>query len=154
MTARAIYIFSKGNPCCRRWWKAILPSMKTRDILKQLDLDPKGTARMRFGRGVLGNTTYAFAAMIAGIVGVTWSLNANPGWALIADGGIIAIFFAYLVGSYIFAHNHPDMAMLGDTEWLQWSKDQAAARDAMIVVNDRSPVIGMGARVEQGDRDA
>jgi hypothetical protein len=63
--------------------------------------------------------------------------------ALTAIGGLLLVFVIYLVGTYAFAHLHPDLAALGDTEWLKWSKDQLTAKDKGIVIDQR-PIMGKG----------
>jgi hypothetical protein len=119
-------------------------------ITRQLGANPEGIARFRLGRGVLGNTTYAFWAAIAGAVAMTVALRNEPSMALIADGGIAVVFLIYLFGTYAFAHTHPDMAMLGDMEWLQWYKDQMGAKDRSIVIDQR-PITGV---IENTRKDA
>jgi hypothetical protein len=118
--------------------------MRVPDILaRHFGTNPDSVSRFRLGRGVLGNTTYAFAALSAGIVGITWALRGDPFMALVADAGLLVVFLVYLLGTYIFAHHHPDMAMLGDLEWLQWSQNQMAAKDKALVIN-QTPVVGSG----------
>jgi hypothetical protein len=94
---------------------------------------PENYARVRLGRGVVGNTTYGLYAVSAAIVGITFALRADPPSALIADGGVLAIYAVYLFGTYIFAHLHPETAALGDTEWLKWHQSQIAAKDVASI---------------------
>jgi hypothetical protein len=89
--------------------------MSPRDFMSLfLGAKPEGFARFRFGRGVVGNTTYGLWATGAALIGVSFALQASPGMAVIADAGIILIYLVYLGGTYLFAHKHPDMAMLGE----------------------------------------
>jgi hypothetical protein len=110
-------------------------------IARFLGANPDSFARVRLGRGVVGNTTYGLWATGATLIGVSFALRNSPAMALIADAGIIFVYLSYLIGTYIFAHNHPDMAMLGDTEWLKWHEHQSTARDKSIVL-DQTPVVG------------
>lgn len=80
-------------------------------IGRYLGVSPEGHARVRLGRGVVGNTTYALWAVGATIVGVSWALRTTPEIALIADGGLLLIYLIYLIGTYLFANKHPDLAM-------------------------------------------
>ena len=90
---------------------------------------------------MVGNTTYGLWATAAAVVGVSFALGGNPLAALLADGAILVVYLMYLGGTYLFAHKHPDMAMLGDTEWLKWSQNQITARDKSIVI-DQAPELG------------
>lgn len=82
--------------------------------------NPDGGARIRLGRGVVGNTTYGFCAAAASVGVVGWSLRDTPAAALTAIALLCVVFLIYLIGTWRFADKHPDRAMLGDSEWLRW----------------------------------
>ena len=96
---------------------------------KMLGTRPEGYARVRLGRGVVGNTTYGLYAVCAAVVGISAALSGNPTAALYADAGVLVCYVLYLAGTYAFAHLHPESAALGDTEWLKWHQSQIAAKD-------------------------
>jgi len=121
-------------------------------IRKHLPKNLEGVSRLRLGRGVLGNTTYAVVAYLIATAAVTWSLNKTPEWALLAVLVLTTVFVVYLVGSYIFAHLHPDLAMLGDSEWLTYQQ-QMGAKDKSIII-DQSPVVGGNVISHEPDDDA
>jgi hypothetical protein len=119
----------------------------------------EGMARLRLGRGVVGNTTYALYAAVAAAVGITWALDNSPGMALLADAGIGVTYLIYLFGTYIFAHSHPDLAMLGDSEWLAYRQSEMASKDqpnlpALPPTSDPSrPIINGVNLIEAPDRE-
>ena len=39
------------------------------------------------------------------------------------------MYLLYLAGTYFFAHGHPDLAMLGDSEWLAYRQSEMAAKN-------------------------
>lgn len=98
--------------------------------------DLEGVARLRLGRGVVGNTTYAFYALAAAGAAITWALRDSPGMAILAVGGLIIAFLVYLFGTYVFARWFPDMAMLGDSEWLALRQSEMASKN-----NSRIPTL-------------
>lgn len=85
-------------------------------------------ARVRFGRGVVGNTTYGFWAVCVASVGIAWAFADNPGYGVILIGGIVGTYLIFLIGTWSFAGKHPDLAMLGDSEWLRYVEHQAAIK--------------------------
>ncbi len=99
-----------------------------RRLIDSIRDHPEGLARVRLGRGVVGNTTYGFITACAASVGLVWALNAHPWFAV---GSCVAVwggFLWYLRGTYKFADEHPDLAMLGDSEWLRYAEAQLAAK--------------------------
>lgn len=98
-------------------------------IRKRIGRRPEGMARVRMGRGVVGNTTYGFWGACAASIGVAFALQNRPWFALAGVGGILVAYLVYLGGTYWFANKHPDRAMLGDVEWLQWYQSQQGAQN-------------------------
>lgn len=98
-------------------------------IEKILARTPEGVARIRLGRGVVGNTTYAFWATCAVVIFVAIAMRGSPGYAVLLCIAIMLLFLMFLAGTYWFADRHPDRAMLGDAEWLQWHQSQLAGKD-------------------------
>jgi hypothetical protein len=91
--------------------------------------NPEGIARLRLGRGVVGNTTHAFWGSCLLGVGAVFALRDNP-WATLAALFLIAaMYLIYMFATHRFADKHPDRAMLGDAEWLAWAQSQTAAKD-------------------------
>lgn len=97
------------------------------DFIRRFHTNPEGLSRVRLGRGVVGNSTYIAIGAFAAISVVSMSFT-NP-WFSICSIIIVLIFATYLIrGTWIFADKHPDLAMLGDTEWLQY-QTHIAGRD-------------------------
>ena len=98
------------------------------DILSRLGISSKTLDRVRLARGVVGNTTYAIVAAFLAIAAVAWTFRDQP---LIALGFICIVAFlalVYLIGTWIFAHKHPDVALLGGAELLKWRQMEMAAK--------------------------
>jgi len=88
----------------------------------------EGVARIRLGRGVVGNTTYAIIAfMLCSAIAVT-ALRSEPYLALAAIALFGAVFVIYLLGTWRFAEKNPALAMLGDSEWLKYHQSQMGAQ--------------------------
>lgn len=68
------------------------------------------TAWVRLGRGVVGNTTFAFwgACILAGTVAVPMILTGNPGYALLAIALVMACYFIFQAGTWIGVTKAPD----------------------------------------------
>jgi hypothetical protein len=100
------------------------------DLRRLLDAargHPEGMARVRLGRGVVGNTTYASIAFFGAFVAVVVALRNTPIFAIAAVCVLLVAYVIYLLGTYLFADKHPDRAMLGDSEWLQFQQMHYAA---------------------------
>lgn len=84
--------------------------------------------RVRIGAGVVGHTTYAILAVCAAASAIAWGLSGSPGHAL----GVIAILAGlacfYFLGTWIFAHRHPDQAAMGGSEWRRFREAQFASK--------------------------
>jgi len=93
----------------------------------------EGVARLRLGRGVVGNTTYGLYAALAAAAVITVALKDSPWAALTADAGIGVAYLLYLAGTYIFSHAHPDLAMLGDSEWLAYRQAEMASKNNLTL---------------------
>jgi hypothetical protein len=99
-----------------------------RQIFDHLQRNPEGLARVRLGRGVVGNTTYGFVGLCSAGILIVWALNKNPGYAFASLIALIFVYLLYLFGTYKFADKNPETAMLGDSEWLQLKNKQMAAK--------------------------
>jgi hypothetical protein len=100
-------------------------------IRRHLGSNLEGVARLRLGRGVMGNTTYAFYAAVAAAVAALYALKESPLLAVSAGAGIMGVYLIYLFGTYFFGRSHPDLAMLGDSEWL--ALQQMAAKNRLEI---------------------
>lgn len=100
-----------------------------RQLISNIRDNPEGLARIRLGRGVVGNTTYAWIILCPTVVGLVWALNATPWFAVGLVGAILLVFLIFLLGTYMFANKHPALAALGDTEYLQLQEAQMAAKN-------------------------
>ena len=82
-------------------------------IHRLFGLGGDGVVRLRLGAGVIFLTVAAFVALCVAAGVVAWALRGDAPFAL----GVIAIlaFVAILLflGSWVFAHLHPDVAALG-----------------------------------------
>jgi hypothetical protein len=95
-------------------------------------LGEKGLDRVRLARGVVGNTTYAVCCAFLLLVAVAFGLAAHPYIALSAIAIICGVLLVYLFGTWIFAHRHPDQALLGGAELLQWRQMDMAAKGIQL----------------------
>jgi hypothetical protein len=126
-------------------------------LRRALGTNLEGVARLRLGRGVVGNTTYAFYAAVAAMVLVTGALHNSASMAFAADVFIGIMYLIYLAGTYFFAHGHPDLAMLGDSEWLAYRQSEMAAKhhlniDALPSTSDPSmPLIDNSKFIDKPD---
>lgn len=96
-------------------------------ILDHVRNNPEGLARIRLGRGVVGNTTYAFISVVAAVAVVAFFFKGNLTVGAWIIGALLLVFVIYFLGIFWFAHKHPNVAMLGDAEYLQLMESKMAA---------------------------
>lgn len=113
------------------------------DYIRRFLGSPDALARVRMGRGVVGNTTYAFWAACAAIIAALLFLSSSPLYALAAIFLVGSLFVIFMLRTHAFADKHPDLAMLGDTEWLQY-KELQGAKHAEIIDLAQEPVEAAG----------
>ena len=53
-------------------------------------------------------------------MGIAWAFADNPGYSVMLIGALVVTYLILLIGTWFFAGKHPDLAMLGDSEWLQY----------------------------------
>jgi hypothetical protein len=53
--------------------------------------------------------------------------------ALAAIALVGGIYLVYLFTTHRFADKHPDLAALGDSEWLAWAQGQIAAKNMPVI---------------------
>jgi hypothetical protein len=98
------------------------------DLFDRLGLRTTALDSIRFARGVVPNTTYAICISIISIAATGWFFNSHPEIALPIIGIIATITVIYLVGTWVFAHVHPDLALLGGAELLKLRQLEQAAK--------------------------
>jgi hypothetical protein len=101
---------------------------------------------IRFARGVVPNTTYALCFSVIAMAAAGWSFGSNPeiAFKIVLTIGSVAIVF--ILGTWIFAHIHPDIALLGGAQLLKLRELEYAAKgmpqpptDPIIEDPDRPP---------------
>jgi len=117
---------------------------------------------VRFGRGVVGKTSYALIALIAvwgiilGRVGPDWRLDL----AMIGAGLIIsAVFVWFTTASHSFAERNPSLALMEGTEITDYRRVEAAIQGGQPMSLD-APNSGPASlssvpikAIEDGERD-
>ena len=98
-----------------------------------------GLSGVKLGPGVVGNSTFAVIAAFVGIPATAWALSSHPDYALVAIAIEAFLLFSFLVGSWVYAHKHPDHALMGGAELLQLRKAQIAAPGIKVVEN--APIV-------------
>ena len=98
------------------------------DLLEKLGFKATALESLRFARGVVPNTTYAICASVAAIAVIGWSFSSHSDIALPIIGMIAGITVIFLLGTWIFAHLHPDLALLGGAELLKLRQLEHAAK--------------------------
>lgn len=101
-----------------------------------LGINISGLDHVRLARGVVGNATYVVCAAFAAIAAVGWAFSGRPEIALTIICIIAAVAGLYLVGNWLFAHLHPDVALLGGAELLRWRELDMAAKGIKILPDD------------------
>lgn len=99
----------------------------------------EGPERVKIGAGVVGNTTYAVLAACAAVSAVAWGLNQHPGYAVAVIAIIAGLAAFFFLGTWIFAHLHPDQAAMGGSEWRRFREAQLASKHSQLI--DASPTI-------------
>lgn len=89
----------------------------------------EGPEHVRIGAGVVGHTTYAILAVCAAISAVSFALSGHPEYALAAIGVIALVAVIFFLGTWIFAHVHPDQAAMGGSEWRRFRQAQMASKE-------------------------
>jgi len=90
------------------------------EILRNLGINTNALERVRFAPGVVGNTTYVAAGVFGAIVAVALGLGSHAEIAETLIFGLLGFLVFYLLGTWIFAHLHPDIALLSGSELLKW----------------------------------
>ncbi|HZL59847.1 MAG TPA: hypothetical protein VFC38_09105 [Stellaceae bacterium] len=103
------------------------------DILNKLGISGEALDRVRFARGVVGNTTYAICAALAAIAAVAFSFSSHPGVAELLILVIVGVVSLYLLGTWIFSHLNPGLALLGGAELLKWRQMEMGAKGMTIL---------------------
>jgi hypothetical protein len=98
-----------------------------------------GLSRVKLGPGVVGNSTFAILALCIAAPGIAWALRDYPSAALIGIGLIAAVVVLYFIGTWIYAHLHPDHALMGGAELLQLRQMQMAAPGTPVI--EGSPIV-------------
>ncbi len=89
----------------------------------------EGPERVRIGAGVVGHTTYAVLAVCAAISAASFALSGHPEYALAVTGVIALVAVIFFLGTWIFAHLHPDQAAMGGSEWRRFRETQLASKN-------------------------
>jgi hypothetical protein len=113
----------------------------------------RGMAGLKLGPGVLRTiipiVSFGFIALAA----IAWALASNPLMALVAVALGLGVIVYVVERSFRYAETNPLPALLGGSELLQLFRDQIAARDRTLVVND-PPIVGGGVTaIEHKDGD-
>jgi hypothetical protein len=103
------------------------------DILAKIGVSARSLDSIRLARGVVGNTTYVACFALAAIAAVAWAFSGQPTVALVIICIIAALAAIYLMGTWIFAHRNPGLALLGGAELLQWRQMEMAAKELPIL---------------------
>lgn len=112
-----------------------------------LDRHGSDTWRLKLGPGVVGITGTAVIAIMGAVGVAALALRDQPQTLIPAVEIIIGFGFLFLLGSWIFAHFHPDLALLGGADLLKFRQLQLGAQDQSILL-EQPPVIG-GVKAEQ-----
>ena len=98
------------------------------------DADEDGV-EMEFGPGVVGLTTITVIVAL-GVIGFsTYALSAHTDILLIVVAIVAGIIVLFLFGTWVFAHYHQDLALLGGSKLLQYRKLQMAAANPAIMID-------------------
>jgi len=66
-------------------------------------------------------------ALCAAVGAIAWALPGNP--QLLAIVAVIAgVFVVFLLGTWLFAHFHPDQAAVGGSEWIKFREMQMGSK--------------------------
>jgi hypothetical protein len=102
----------------------------------------------RWGGGVVSNTTFTAIVALLAISFVCWVFSGRPEMALIASAGIIFFAALAIVGNWIFASKHPDLAALGGPEYASVRQRQMGTKDHPKIVDAQS--VEAPTLIEQG----
>ena len=86
---------------------------------------------VRFGRGLVGKTSYATIALFALWGIILWRLTENFWFdvGLISCGGIVTgIYWWWVRGTQAFAREHPELALLEGAELLEYRRFEAQSK--------------------------
>jgi len=98
------------------------------------DADESET-RITLGPGVITLTSMVAATALVAIAACAYALAALPFIFLAAVGVIALVILVFLIGTWIFAHRHPDLAVMGGSTLLQYHRMQMAALHPEIMVD-------------------
>jgi len=100
-------------------------------FLESFGFTKEGETRLKLGGGVVTHTTRLGLALMAAIVAVCYALKGPALFGVIAI--LVGVFALYLIGTWWFADLHPDLALMGGAEFLQYHKMQMAAQHPEIM---------------------
>lgn len=96
-------------------------------VLQQAGLSETSLDRVRLSRGVVGKSAYVAAGALLVLAVAGYSLRDSELLILVAVLAF-AIFVVFFVGSLVFAHKNPGIALLEGAELIQWRQMDMAAK--------------------------
>jgi hypothetical protein len=91
--------------------------------------------QIELGPGIVGLTTVAVIVALVVVACCAYFLAKFPLLLAGIVGTIAFLLLIYLFGTWIFAHKHPDLALLGGGKLLQYRKMQMAAANPSIMLD-------------------
>lgn len=92
----------------------------------------KGVETIRLATGVIGKTSVVAGITLIGLSAIGFQFQ-DPSIKLVALATIALIFLLYFAGVLIFAHKHPDLALLEGSELIQLRKIEQASKSKSVV---------------------
>lgn len=96
-------------------------------VLHQAGLSETSLDRVRLSRGVVGKSAYVAAGALLVLAVAGYSLR-DSGLLMLVAVLAFAIFVVFFVGSLVFAHKNPGIALLEGAELIQWRQMDMAAK--------------------------
>ena len=88
----------------------------------------EGPDQLRFGAGVVGHTARVIIALCAAGGAVGLALSGTPAIALQIISVISGVVVVFMLGTWWFAHKHPDLAAMGGADFRKVREIQMAAQ--------------------------
>ncbi len=104
-------------------------------LAEAFGLKQENFKHIRLGPGVVGNTSSVAIAAMAAIAFCSFALKTDPHTLLLVIGLVILAFVIYVLGTWIYAHLHPDHALMASADLLDLHKMEMAAQHPEIMLN-------------------
>jgi hypothetical protein len=127
-------------------------NLNLKEFARALGVIGDADSRFRLGPGLVGNNSSIVRTFLIVAAVLGYFLRDQPLIDLSAIGLLAGVAVLTCIGNLIYAHLHPDHALMEGADLLAFHQLQAGARDQAIII-DQPPIAGGSRHVveQRGD---